>query len=120
VLLRAGPESMTLEGKKLCQHLQTLLHAAAEQQVESLAYRRCEARARAQECSVHRGSSRPWGQLGRAESVHSPSGRRVDSNRGARGASSVRGKTMTRGGSDGEREGSTAGGARAATTAAKT
>jgi hypothetical protein len=95
VLLWAGPKPMTLEEKKLRQHLQLVLNVAAEQQAKILASWRCEARAPNKECSVHRGPSCPIEQPNRVESVHSPAGHRTDSNHEARGASSARGRTMT-------------------------
>jgi hypothetical protein len=79
-----------------------LLDVAAKKQVESSASRRREARAPPQERSSHRRSPHPSGQLGCAKSVHSPTGRRVNSNHGTRDTSSVRGMMMTKGGSDGE------------------
>jgi hypothetical protein len=92
---------MTLEEKKLRQHLLTLLNVVAEQQAESLASQHHEARAPNKKRSVHRGSSCPSGQPGHTESVHSSAACKVNSGHGPRGSSSVHGRIMTQGGSDG-------------------
>jgi hypothetical protein len=92
---------MIPEEKKLRQHLQMLLDVVTVQQAENSMSQRRETRAPAPERSVHDRSSRPSGQPGRVESIRSPANHRVEPSRGARGASSVRRRTMTSGGSGG-------------------
>jgi hypothetical protein len=55
------------------------------------------------ESSTEGGPPRSSGHPGRAKSIYSPAKHKVNSNNGARGASSARGRMMTSGGSGGER-----------------